>query len=149
MTLIAATAGIWPWLSAFLACGWLATVLLMWRRRQRPVAHAPSQVDTPVSRKALIAACRDGNAPLARERMRQWLLSEDYHGTLEQWAMLSGSEALCAAVQELEAHLFSGEASTGGWDGAALAAALKKVPARPDPGHAMRDPLPPLYPASS
>ena len=144
-----ASAGIWPWLSAFLACGWLATALLVWRRRQRPVAHAASQTDTPATRKALLAACREGNAALARERMRQWLLSEDYHGTLEQWAMLSGSDALCAAVQELEAHLFSGEASTGGWDGAALAAALKSLPARRDPAHATRDPLPPLYPASS
>ncbi len=67
------TAGdIWPWVSAFLACGWLATIILiMVKQRSMKQPKQPAlQPDQSVTE--LKQACRDNDAKAAKNALIQW-----------------------------------------------------------------------------
>lgn len=160
-----ASAGYWPWLAAFLGLGWLGTTVYAWRRRSpasvRGVAEKDSApVAASAARKRLLKACGRGEATLARQHLGDWLRAAGYRGTLDEWVAAQNSPALGRALRDLDRYLFGAQAagvttpgaSTAGWDGSALANAIKGVDdkALNDSLAASRgaQALPPLYPSA-
>jgi BatD DUF11 like domain len=70
---------IWPWVSVFLACGWLATVIMFWHKRtQKSVAVTKTterlllETSLKESVKKLKEACADDDAQAAKNALLTW-----------------------------------------------------------------------------
>jgi len=142
--------GVWPWVSAGLAIGWLAT-LAAWaisRRRHGGRAAAPA-ADRPPSERALIrqigAACRVDDARRVQDLLLEWarLRFDDPPVSLGALAArLQGQ--LGTEIAGLEAALYGPRASD--WRGQGLFEALKASRSvRRPAGNQDDDPLMPLY----
>ena len=69
--------GIWPWLTGFLAIGWLATGVLLWRHRRGPRSISThGRQDLARSRRSvernLKQACERGDAQAAKAALLEW-----------------------------------------------------------------------------
>ena len=147
--------GLWPWIAAGCALGWLLSSLGWWRSKARSPGD-PRRLNAPrpsarADLKALLAACKADDARLARRELQTWVRGLRGQGraqTLLAWAEGTGSDALREAVQELETALYRG-AQAGAWHGGALAEALRALEAasgKPRKGARREDSaLPPLY----
>ena len=144
--------GLWPWIAAGCALGWLLSSLGWWRSKARSPGD-PRRLNAPRSSaradlKALLAACTAHDARLARRQLQTWVRGQGHAQTLLAWAEGTGSEALREAVQDLESALYRG-AQAGAWHGGALAEALRALRAasgEPRKGARSEDSaLPPLY----
>jgi hypothetical protein len=132
--------GIWPWVAAFCATGWLLTTL--WFARRRAPRETPRDLPARSSPTALLQACRANDAPRARQELHAWLRGQKYRGTLASWLRAQNSPELVTAVDDLEAALYSERAGT--WNGVALQRAIEGL----DAGSAARSEdsaLPALY----
>ncbi|MEE4278374.1 MAG: BatD family protein [Halieaceae bacterium] len=142
-----ARAGAWPWIAAVCALGWLLTSFGWWRSRGQSASTPPtSGVTERRSPRALLQACRSGDAALARRELLAWLRGQGHRGPLSSWLRQQNSAALNQAVDGLEAALYrAGDDDTRRWDGSALAAAIESLEASPrrDEGDSG---LPALYP---
>ena len=70
---------IWSWVSVFLACGWLATIILFWHKRsKKPVTDTKTteqllhEASLKESAKKLKAACADDDAHAAKNALLVW-----------------------------------------------------------------------------
>ena len=69
---------IWPWVSLFLAIGWLATVVFLMRKRPRPQAidkdreNAVQEVGLKECAKKLREACAKNDASAAKDALLMW-----------------------------------------------------------------------------
>jgi hypothetical protein len=143
--------GWWPWLSAGLALGWLATGAA-WAyaaRARRPRQVVRSDVSAPSTRsllRQLVAACRVNDPHRTRDLLLQWAgrqFSEDPPGSLGSLAARL-SDPLAGEIRALEAALYGPAAAE--WRGEALATHLKASQSV-GRGHSSQseDPLLPLY----
>ena len=147
----AGAAGYWPWLSAALGLGWLATIVLWWLRaragRPRASAARASRRESKGSLARQIGiACRVNDARRVRELLLDWgrlQFAADPPNSLGVLASrLEGS--LAAEIRGLEAALYGPDARE--WRGEALKVALDSAP--PLAGETAGDepdPLTPLY----
>lgn len=147
--------GLWPWIAAGCALGWLLSSLGWWRSKTRSPGD-PRRLSAPrptarADLKALLTACKADDARLARRELQTWVRGLRGQGraqTLLAWAEGTGSDALRKAVQDLETALYRG-AQAGAWHGGALAEALRALRAasgeRRKGARSEDSALPPLY----
>lgn len=139
--------GVWPWIAAFCALGWVLTSILWWRRPAAP--SAPKQAKVPgaaATAPKLFDACKQNNPGLAREALRSWVLQQGHVGSIEAWLRQQNSDALSNAVQDLERYLYQrdSDVQTGDWTGKALADAVRGL-AKTSPVKTNDRALPELY----
>jgi hypothetical protein len=147
----AGAAGFWPWLSAALGLGWIATIAL-WLLRARAahprasaVAAARRESRSSLARQIAVA-CRVNDARRVRELLLEWgrlqFAAEPPNSLGALASRLEGS--LGAEIRALEAALYGPDARE--WRGEALKVALESAPplAHETAGH-KPDPLAPLY----
>jgi len=148
----APTTNVWPYVSALLAAGWLATLVAWWwstRTARRPRRAAPRPAPHTSERrmlKRLKAACTSADAQSARRLLLEWAeqrFAADPPRSLGALAARLPAEA-AREVLDLEAHLYG--AQSGPWVGERLARAIGALDAvaRP-PAAAKADTLSPLY----
>jgi hypothetical protein len=147
--------GAWPWIAGLCALGWLLTSLLWWWRARLPEQiHTEAKPRPQTSTRAVLAACSDNNALRARQELLRWLRDQGFNGTIGEWTQRQDSPELSAAISDLESALYSGDRAAGNkvdgdddiqrWNGSALAAALRALPAKAA-APAADSALPPLY----
>ena len=145
----AGAAGFWPWLSAALGLGWLATVAAWWLRvragRPPPAAAARRESKGSLARQIGIA-CRVNDARRVRELLLDWgrlqFAAEPPTSLGALASRLAGP--LAAEIRGLESALYGPDARE--WRGEALGKALESAP--PLAGETAGDepdPLAPLY----
>lgn len=141
----------WPWLSALLACGWLATIAL-WVRGGRSPAPAGSRPQTKPRGAAnrqlfsrLRVACDRNDAASAQRLLLEWAALRFPDDPPHSLGTLAPKlpEAVAEQIERLEGHLY-GAARTS-WDGAGLRAALAGIDAAKRNPTNRADPLLPLY----
>jgi hypothetical protein len=149
--------GYWPWVAAFLAVGWLATLVLLLRvrrggHRSPPAVSQPPDRSVPSPAQALAGvrqACRADDPRAARRALLEWAAArwpEDSPRRLETLAQRLGGEG-AAALRELDRRLYADTA--GSWDGRAAWQRLSPFLTAPKTkAEALRQgsPLPSLYP---
>lgn len=144
-----------PWQLATLACalGWLATLVLLLRRRHRgPQAGATVTLESTSRREAfrsLLAACAADQPARARQWLIRWaaaLAGDAGITSLAAAAAQFGDPELDREVERLEAALYGSQ--SGAWQGAALAGLVKRLDGQWRPARANSEELPPLYPAA-
>ena len=135
--------GLWPWITAFCALGWLLTSLWWWRsaRRSEAKTEAPTERSSP---KALLNACRANDAKGSRRELLAWVRGQGSQDGLGPWLREQQNPALEAAVRELETALYGGEAMVA-WDGEALATAIRAANTQAMKTGEDASALPPLY----
>ena len=116
----------WPWLSLFLALGWLSTLAYGWSRRQRrqrgqqtSTAEGASP-DLAHARTELQQACREDNAVAARAALLDWgraLLAPRQVANLRELGEQLGAD-LQLEVDALNRSLYAGEQQA--WHGQSL-----------------------------
>jgi len=144
-------AGFWPWLSAALGLGWLAT-LAAWALRARagrprvPPAAAPRRDSRSSLVRQIAIACRVNDARRVRELLLDWGRLQFAADPPTSLGVLASrlAEPLAGEIRGLESALYGPVARE--WRGAALGKALEA--ARPLAGEVAGDepdPLAPLY----
>ncbi len=144
----------WPWVSGFLAVGWLATLALWWRSARRVPASSPDGAASkthlrPGLRKILRdlgSACAVGDAAAARAALLQYAEARFPSSPPRSLGALAARlpEPLAGEVLALEAHIYG--ATLGPWRGDALNALRKDLESAAAPsGPPPPDPLLPLY----
>lgn len=125
----AGTADVWPWVSASLGIGWLATVLVFWasnrylKRRLRTVNDAAVAVKTPAQGPVLddmARAARGGDVGAYHAALLRWLRTRPERTPGNLRMQLGGSEQ--ATLKQVEAYLFARQPDTAAPDRAALVA---------------------------
>jgi len=146
----APAAGYWPWISLFLASGWMLSLLLLWRRRNqrpKPVREQAGQVADAREKdllKAIMTASGNNDPKATREALLAWSRRRWPNGNqdLERLAEIC-AEPLSGELERLKEALYAPAGRA--WQGAGLAEALqswlKQQQNRPQP-----DMLPQLYP---
>jgi hypothetical protein len=120
----------WQWATGAALAGWLLTTVLLFRRRtpgakgaRAPVSQAPPEA---ALLKALLSACRAGDAHRARGELLRWaaaLLPEQENPTISQFQVLVDNPELSAALQALECSLYAADEAP--WRGKELADSLQ------------------------
>lgn len=146
---------LWLWAAGGALVLLLAWALLHWARprvarlRRALAARRSARAAGSEARlAALLQACRANDAPAAYRALGVWSRTA-WGKAPADWVAANGDTALAAAVDELERRLFGAAASTGSWNGNALAGLLSKCapPNRPVRAHrASPAALPPLNP---
>lgn len=115
--------GAWMWISAFLAAGWLLTVLLWWRQRRAGGRSAGARARVDSSRRAARAvsdACRANDARSARDALLQWAAhhwpAEPPRSVGELASRCDGK--LARELERLNAVLYARQ--SGEWNGSEL-----------------------------
>jgi hypothetical protein len=146
--------GPWQWVSLALVILWLGTVLAWWLSRRRamkapaeppPQAPAPARVNASEARDRFLSACKVNDAIAARRALLEWARAKWPDAPplgLRALADKIEDARTAALLVELDRACFAG----GEWNGAALAQALSKLPARPEKTTAPRSELAELYP---
>jgi hypothetical protein len=150
---------VWRYVSAFLALGWLATLLLWWRAARawspkRDVGRAEvSSVTEPENKpsarkllRQLESACAAGDTDAARRALLEWGGARFSAAPPRSLGALASElpEPAAHEVLDLEAHIYG--AATGRWDGRALAGAITALESLPkSTDSAKHEPLLPLY----
>jgi BatD DUF11 like domain len=127
--------GPWAWISLALGILWVATLIgwLMSRRRSTPAAPNPPQAGQPSAtdessaRTAFHAACHANDAGAARRKLLLWanaVLPTPRVVGLGDLAKRMNDPQLATLLRALDRGCYAGDP----WDGAALAAALPKLP---------------------
>jgi len=151
-TIVEGSPGLWPWLSAFLGMGWLATLAAWWllggrtRVRREETLKAPEKPSSRVLLKQLDAACRVGDAARVQILLLDWgrlQFSERPPASLGALAeRLPGP--LGEEIAVLEAALYGPK--TAEWQGQRLAGLLRETRSvARGKGDKDSDPLVPLY----
>ena len=144
--------GALPWQLATVVCalGWLATLLLWFRRGSARIGTEPNPGEQP-SRKAayrqLMAACTANHAAQARHWFIRWSAAAwDTPGITSAGAAAArwNTPELDSALQALDASLFAPDGAP--WRGAEFAAIVKQLEARPRGSASAEPALAPLYP---
>jgi hypothetical protein len=144
--------GALPWQIATAVCavGWLATLLLWFRRGKTRIGNDAAPGEQP-SRKAalrqMMAACTANHAAQARHWFIRWTAAAwDAPGITSAAAAAAcwDSPDLDNALQTLEASLFAPDATP--WQGSELGAIVKQLEVRPRGDNAAGPALAPLYP---
>jgi hypothetical protein len=152
---------LWLELSVGLSLLWVATVLAWWwsRRRRRgdaAVTAGPAATGEPgratrdggharAARSLFHEACRRSDAPAARRQLLAWAAAawpEHAPTGLQALSAQLGNAEIAARLGDLDRACYGGEP----WNGAALAALLRELPARPPPRHGGGGQIAPLYP---
>lgn len=145
--------GIWPGVSLLFAVLWLSTIAAWWygrRRKGHEVTGAPAREDAARehashARAGFRSACRANDPRAARRCLLEWAAShwrDEPPVGLDGLARRLGDPRITAALSDLDRALY--RSTTMQWDGAALAAVLKDLPAPPREKQG-REPLPDLY----
>lgn len=130
-------AGIWPWVSASLGIGWLATALVFWashryltRRLRRSLQGTPARPEAQAAKpapaeEAMARAAHNGDAGAYHAALLRWLRTrpERTPGMLRQ-RLDESSQAILA---RLETYLFARQANTVAPDRAELEALHKAL----------------------
>ncbi len=113
----------WLWLSLFLACGWIATMLVWWirsRRANRVNAATPGQPGLRAASRQLQQACANDDAGSARRALLAWggaLLVSYEIDNLHQLGRLLGAD-LEHQIEALNRSLYAGPRAQ--WQGRKL-----------------------------
>ncbi len=106
--------GFWPWLSLFLAVGWLLSMLLWWwlSRAKSAVAKSPdhsSQVNTRQAIKAVKTACKQQDAKACKDALLTWGQAVFPHSPPTSLAALAQctGEPLATSLLQLNTALYS------------------------------------------
>jgi hypothetical protein len=144
----------WPWVSAALAAGWLATLALWWRSStaaapRKPRANMPNPEEKPALRKImrdLASSCAVNDAHAARDHLLRFAAVRFAPNAPRSLGALAAllPEPAAAEVLALEAHIY-GAASGGAWRGEELKAALESLERAAPPQRVAGEPLLPLY----
>jgi len=146
------TPGLWPWLSAALAAGWLVTLAAWaWRARggsprARPAVRAERPLSSRQLLKQLIAAARVDDRERTRELLLRWAARQFPDTPPLNLGALAGSLSgpLAAEIEGLEAALYGPQ--TAEWRGQRLAELLQRTQSIARSGaDDDEDPLVPLY----
>jgi hypothetical protein len=147
--------GPWPWISLGLGLGWLLTLGMWWRmgggRRMpsAPRASAPTPPKPRRAARAVMAACRQGNAPACKQALLHWARGqwpEDPPNSLGDIAARS-PQPLAQALHTLHQALYARAARP--WQGDELLQAFRTAQGRETRAAAAPvEPLPPLHPAA-
>lgn len=143
----------WPWLTGALGAGWLATLVLWWRSRDRAPRRASSQTASdepkPALRKImrdLTSACAVSDPHAARDHLLRYAEARFAPSPPRSLGALAAllPEPAAREVLALEAHIYGSAA--GVWRGDDLKAALAELErAAAAPDRAAAEPLLPLY----
>ncbi|WP_127558738.1 BatD family protein [Saccharospirillum alexandrii] len=121
--------GVWPWVSASLGIGWLATALVFWashrylkRRLQQTTLSSGRDVTTPPApaRDEMTRAARDGDVGAYHTALLRWLRRQPERTPGQLRTRLEEPEQ--ATLTQVEAYLFAASAETTAPDQAALVA---------------------------
>ncbi|MEX1215281.1 BatD family protein [Saccharospirillum sp.] len=121
--------GLWPWVSASLGIGWLATTLVFWASHRYMRSRLRAANDTPVAETIhaqepvldeMAQAARGGDVGAYHAALLRWLRTrpEQTHGNLR----LQLGESEQATLKQIEAYLFARQPETAAPDRAALVA---------------------------
>jgi hypothetical protein len=143
--------GAWPWISAALAGGWLATIAvwLFSSRRGQKRRPAPRTARPPSIRqllKQLLAACRVNDPQRTRELLLAWGARQFADDPPASLGVLAGrlTGPLAAEIETLEAALYGRQVPQ--WQGQRLAGLLQQTQSVVRRGGSDgEDPLVPLY----
>lgn len=136
-------AGIWPWVSASLGIGWLATALVFWashryltRRLRRASQGSQANIETQATapspaEEAMAQAAHKGDAGAYHAALLRWLRTrpEQNPGML----LLRLDESSQAVLTRLETCLFARQANTTAPDRAELESLHKAIMSLPSP----------------
>lgn len=136
-------AGIWPWVSASLGIGWLATALVFWashryltRRLRRTLQGIPANAETqatapPPAEEAMARAAHSGDAGAYHAALLRWLRTrpEQTPGMLRQ-RLDASSQAILTRV---ERYLFARQVNAMAPDRADLEALHRAIISLPSP----------------
>lgn len=126
----------WIWLSLFLACGWVISVLLWWwgRRGSAQISSESThrQVSLRRATKALKQACDNNDALAAREALLQWAQSLDIDISFNHLNQLSSyfHEPLKSQINTMNRSLYSSDAEV--WQGKNLWQCCESIAAEID-----------------
>lgn len=143
----------WPWVSAVLAAGWLATLALWWRSSTAARKPRSSAGGTPEKQPALrkivrdlASACAVNDAHAARDHLLRYAAARFAPNPPRSLGALAAllPEPAAAEVLALEAHIY-GTASDAAWRGDELKVALESLERAAPPERVADDPLMPLY----
>ena len=149
--------GLWPWVSAALALGWLLTLVFWWRHgrgvrttvREAPATDTGS-AEAGAARKQFLAACHAGEAISARRALLAWAAAHwrnDPPRGLEDLARRLPDPETRAALAELDHALY--HSAGGAWNGTRLANLMRRLPKREANVDQRKAVLAPLYPDSA
>lgn len=120
------SAGFWPWLSAGLGLGWLATFLLLWfKPRQIPPPTAPTEDPQAPKRRAaqqaLEQACQNKQAKQAQQALLDWAMAsfpQQRFKHLGEVANCLTEQTAKTAIADLDRHLYAhAEQKQPNWHG--------------------------------
>ena len=126
--------GYWPWLTGLVTIGWLLTLLLWWRGRQKTSGSdtrilKTSTVNTSQPHKRFVKACRNSDPKEARSALMYWARthwSTNPPNGLEEIASRIGDAETTQELIKLDRALYLADEKN--WDGAPLARKLKHLP---------------------
>lgn len=143
--------GLWPWLSAILAIGWLGTAFAWWRQcHQKGQPDNGQKGDTNrlhTLERQVKDSCRDNNPDQAQDTLLSWAKKRwPKNPPLTLIALAERVEKpLADAIRELERHRYSRE--TAAWQGENLCRAFREQKRKTDdPVNTENDGLEPLHP---
>lgn len=133
---------IWQGVSAFLALGWLLTMLVFYRKKPLPVAPSAEQAAESAIEKTLKHACWENNPQAVKQLLLQWgraRFGADSLGAIAHNCPLPLSEE----IDKLNQHLYSGRQHI--WKGEDLWRAFSKNRLKPNAKPVQDGGLEPLY----
>jgi hypothetical protein len=121
---VPAAPGHWPWLAAFLATGWAATVFGWWQatRRRHPTARpaaGDAGTDLAAATARVLAAARRNDAADTRRQLLAWAAAARLQPPAPE-TIARRFPSMAAPLAELERQLYAGT-SAGPWRGQMLA----------------------------
>jgi len=140
--------GYWPWISLFLATGWIATTLLYFRNRRAPVAKVKTAAPVPILplERAVEKACSRGDAAKTKECLLDWAAVRWPQRNVNSLADISAAVPveLRSQIDALNKTLYSPHGDD--WDPKALLAAFHAfIAVKPGSAKKQQSILEPLY----
>ena len=155
LSTIKTVSGLWPWISAALATGWLLTLFMWWWRTHRSqvaasetTSIAPKSQRAAAARKQFLSACKANDSASARQSLLAWAAThwrENPPRGLEALANRLPDEEAREALAELNRALYK---EGNQWEGARLAKCLNRLPGLDVIASKNTTLIPPLYPES-
>jgi hypothetical protein len=146
---VPAAPGHWPWLAAFLAAGWAATVFGWWQatRRRHPSARPAAGdegMDLSAASARVVAAARRNDASDTRRQLLAWATAARLQPPAPE-TIARRFPSMAAPLAELERQLYAGTAA-GPWRGQTLAEQFAALRVEDGSARAQAPALSPLHP---
>jgi hypothetical protein len=140
--------GYWPWISLFLATGWIATTLLYFRNSRAPSTTARPATPVPILplERAVEKACSRGDAAKTKDCLLEWAAVRWPQRNISSLADIAAAVPveLGSQIDALNKKLYSSHGD--GWEPKALLAAFHAfIAAKPGAAKKQQSILEPLY----